>query len=86
MTPHARLSCTLVLSLVLWSPTLLACVAGRTSLESAALRYAVGLAFAHLAVGLLAHLVRSYTPALEPDDAGAPADRRSTLPDDATVA
>ena len=60
MNPASRLFCSLVASLVLWLPTLQACMRGDTDLFSAAVRYLVAFALATLAVNLLASLVHGY--------------------------
>ena len=67
MNPASRLGCSLVASLVLWFPTLQACMRGDTDLASASLRYLVAFALATLAVNVLSQLVTGYaSQAVEP--------------------
>ena len=60
MNPASRLGISLVASLVLWFPTLQACMRGDTDLFSASIRYLVAFGLATLAVNLLAQLVSGY--------------------------
>lgn len=63
--PHAVLSASLVLSLLLWFPTLQACLDGDTTLVIAAIRYVVAFGFVRLALGGIVHLVHQYRAQLD---------------------
>lgn len=58
--PHARLSVTLLLSLLLWTPFGLAALGGDLDVVDAGLRYLVAFLGCRLAVSGIAHLVASY--------------------------
>lgn len=58
--PHARLSASLVLSLVLWAPFGLAALRSELDVTRAGLRYLVAFVGCRLAVGSIAHLMASY--------------------------
>lgn len=58
--PAAVLSASLVLSLLLWLPTLQATINGDASLTTAAIRYLVGFTFVRIAVGGVVHLINHY--------------------------
>ena len=80
MNPVSRLGCSLVASLVLWIPTLQACMRGDTDLFTASIRYLVAFGLSMLAVSVLSQLVTGYAalqtadePAPEP---GSPVGRR----------
>jgi hypothetical protein len=62
----ARLSSALVLSLVLWLPSLSACLRGAIELEVAILRYGLAFVLARVGIGILSALMHSYRP--EEDD------------------
>lgn len=62
--PHATLSISLLVSLVLWLPSLQACLAGELDLLAAALRYAAALVLARVAIGGMTHLWSSYQSAM----------------------
>ena len=68
MNPHARMSISLVLSLVLWYPSLRACLAGDVDILAGSLRWALGFGLAWFAVGAIGALVRAYTPEPSEDD------------------
>ena len=72
MNPASRLGCSLVASLVLWFPTLQACMRGDTDLASASIRYLVAFALATLAVNVLAGLVTGYASQSAEPRAGNP--------------
>lgn len=78
MNPNTVFSASLVTSLVLWYPSMQACLRGDLDLAPAGLRYLAALTASRLALGFLARLVNAYratqdTPA--PGDApGMPAD------------
>lgn len=60
MEPETRLSLALVVSLLVWLPSLGALLRGDTSVERALVWYAVGLVLAWLAIGGVGHLFASY--------------------------
>jgi len=71
MNPNAVFSATLVTSLVLWFPSMQACLRGDLDLTPAALRYLAALTVARIAMNFLARLVNSYGGA-QPADPPAP--------------
>ncbi|HEY9557149.1 MAG TPA: hypothetical protein VIR58_10455 [Acidimicrobiales bacterium] len=58
--PHARLSLTLVLSLLLWSPFGMAVINGQLDVVDAGLRYLVAFLGCRLAVSGITSLIASY--------------------------
>jgi hypothetical protein len=70
MNPNTVFSASLVTSLVLWFPSMQACLRGDLDLASAGLRYVAALVVSRLAMNFLARLVNAYraTP-----DGAAPA-------------
>jgi len=77
MNPNTVFSASLVTSLVLWFPSMLACLRGDLDLAPAGLRYLAALAASRLALGGLARLVAAYRAAhLDPPAAGAEPHRR----------
>jgi hypothetical protein len=58
--PHAHLSAALVLSLALWMPFGLAVMHGDLDVLAAGVRYLVAFVGCRVAVGGIAHLLRSY--------------------------
>lgn len=83
--PHARLSASLVLSLVLWAPFGMAVLRSELDVVQAGLRYLVAFIGCRLAVGGIAHLAASYHALQHPAEelaADGPADdvlaRRAT--------
>ena len=58
--PSAVLAAALVLSLLLWYPTLEACIAGDVALSTAALRYLLVFAFVRVAASVIVYLVHHY--------------------------
>lgn len=58
--PHAHLSAALVVSLVLWMPFGLAVMHGDLAILDAGIRYLVAFVGCRIAVGGIAHLLRSY--------------------------
>jgi hypothetical protein len=66
--PHARLSLSLVLSLVLWAPFGLAALRSELDVVQAGLRYLVAFLGCRLAVGGITHLVASYRHLQDADD------------------
>jgi hypothetical protein len=81
--PHARLSLSLVLSLVLWAPFGMAALRSDLDVVQAGLRYLVAFLGCRLAVGGIAHLVASYRALQDADGPelatadGAPLNRRA---------
>jgi hypothetical protein len=74
MNPNTVFSASLVTSLVLWFPSMQACLRGDLDLAPAGLRYLAALAVSRLAIGGLARLVSAYRaaqhhdpPVAEPD-------------------
>lgn len=60
MNPNAVFSASLVGSLVLWFPSMQACLRGDLDLTPAGLRYLAALTVSRLAMGFLARLVDAY--------------------------
>jgi hypothetical protein len=60
MKPETRFATTLLASLVLWSPTLLAVLHGGVALPDAALWYLLALVVSYLAIGGFNALLLSY--------------------------
>ena len=71
MNPNTVFSASLVTSLVLWLPSMQACLRGDLDLAPAGLRYLAALAVARLAMNGLSRLVAAYRPA-QHHDASAP--------------
>ena len=67
MNPNTVFSASLVTSLVLWFPSMQACLRGDLDLAPAGLRYVAALLVARLAVGGLARLVTAYRAAQHHD-------------------
>lgn len=74
MNPNTVFSASLVTSLVLWFPSMQACLRGDLDLAPAGLRYLAALAVSRLAMGGLARLVAAYRAAQHPDPPSADAD------------
>ena len=66
MNPNTVFSASLVTSLVLWFPSMQACLRGDLDLPPAGLRYLAALAVSRLAMNGLARLVNAYRAAQEP--------------------
>lgn len=60
MTPALRLSLSLVISLLLWMPTLPSALALHDAPETIALRYLLALVVARIGVGLVFRVIRGY--------------------------
>ena len=73
MNPNTVFSASLVTSLVLWFPSMQACLRGDLDLAPAGLRYLAALAVSRLAIGALARLVSAYRAAQHHDPSGADA-------------
>ena len=77
MNPNSVFSASLVTSLVLWFPSMQACLRGDLDLTAAGLRYIAALVVSRLAMNGLAGLVNAYRaaqePAVPPSDAPSPA-------------
>ena len=76
MNPNTVFSVSLVTSLVLWFPSMQACLRGDLDLAPAGLRYVAALVASRLAMGFLARLVSAYRAAQDhappgPDAASA---------------
>ena len=71
MNPNTMFSASLVASLVLWFPSMQACLRGDLDLTPAGLRYLAALAVSRLAMGFLARLVNAYRAAQHHDPAAA---------------
>jgi hypothetical protein len=66
MNPNTVFSAGLVTSLVLWFPSMQACLRGDLDLAPAGLRYLAALAVSRLAMNGLARLVTAYRAAQDP--------------------
>jgi len=66
MNPNTVFSASLVTSLVLWFPSMQACLRGDLDLVPAALRYLAALVVSRLALNGLARLVNAYRATQEP--------------------
>jgi hypothetical protein len=73
MNPNTVFSASLVTSLVLWFPSMQACLRGDLDLAPAGLRYLAALAVSRLAIGFLARLVSAYRAAQHHESAAASA-------------
>lgn len=73
MNPNAAFSASLVVSLVLWYPSMQACLRGDLDLTPAALRYLLALTISRLAMNLLARLITAYRIAQLPESPAADA-------------
>jgi hypothetical protein len=60
MNAAAQLCAALVTALVLWLPSLTACLRGDIGLPNAALRYLAAYVVARIGIGILARLYESY--------------------------
>jgi hypothetical protein len=58
--PETRFATTLIASLLLWAPTLLALLQGNSDLPSAAIRYLLALVVAWIAIGAFNALLLAY--------------------------
>src|SRR4051794_20018585 len=67
MNPNTVFSASLITSLVLWFPSMQACLRGDLDLAPAGLRYLAALVVARLAMNFLARLVNAYRAAQEPE-------------------
>ncbi|HEY4410240.1 MAG TPA: hypothetical protein VGO87_10175 [Acidimicrobiia bacterium] len=67
MNPNTVFSASLVTSLVLWFPSMQACLRGDLDLVPAALRYLAALVVSRLAMNGIARLVNAYRAAQGPD-------------------
>jgi len=73
MNPNTVFSASLVTSLVLWFPSMQACLRGDLDLAPAGLRYLAALVVSRLALGGLARLINAYhAAAADAPPAGAP--------------
>jgi hypothetical protein len=74
MNPNTAFSASLVTSLVLWYPSMQACLRGDLDLTPAALRYLAALMLSRLAMNFLARLLNSYRLQQQPTvpDSGTP--------------
>jgi hypothetical protein len=77
MNSNTVFSATLVSSLVLWFPSMQACLRGDLDLVPAALRYLTALLISRLALNGIARLVNAYRATQEP---ASPADQASAAP------
>lgn len=68
MNPDTVFSASLVTSLVLWFPSMLACLRGDLDLAPAGLRYVAALTVSRLAMAFLARLVSAYRAAQHHED------------------
>ena len=67
MNPNTVFSASLVASLVLWFPSMQACLRGDLDLVPAALRYLAALIISRLAMNGIARLVNAYRATQEPE-------------------
>ena len=72
MNPNTVFSASLVSSLVLWYPSMQACLRGDLDLAPAGLRYLAALTVARLAMSGLSRLVAAYRAAQHHDSAAGP--------------
>lgn len=79
MNPNTVFSTSLVTSLVLWFPSMQACLRGDLDLAPAGLRYLAALTASRLAMGFLARLVTAYRVA-QHHDSPAPDASSSEVP------
>ena len=84
MNPNTVFSASLVASLVLWFPSMQACLRGDLDLVPAALRYLAALIISRLAMNGIARLVNAYRATQEPEVRVDPAATKATI--DATPA
>ena len=85
MNPNAVFSATLVTSLLLWYPSMQACLRGDLDLTPAALRYLAALTVARIGMNFLARLVNAYrVPELA--DPPPPESRETPAPTSASPA
>lgn len=80
MNPNTVFSATLVTSLILWSPSMQACLRGDLDLAPAGLRYLAALVVSRLAMNGLARLVNAYRAAQDPPAAAAEAPPAGSTP------
>ena len=87
MNPNTAFSASLVTSLVLWFPSMQACLRGDLDLTPAALRYLAALTVSRLAMNFLARLLNAYRASQQPlpsaadaMPAGGPPSRPSAAP------
>jgi hypothetical protein len=66
MNPNTAFSASLLLSLVLWLPSVLASLRGDLDMTAAGLRYLAALALSRFAIGGLARLLSAYRAAAAP--------------------
>jgi hypothetical protein len=66
MNPNAVFSASLITSLVLWFPSMQACLRGDLDLAPAGLRYVAALTVSRLAWSFLCRLITSYRATHEP--------------------
>jgi hypothetical protein len=66
MNPHTVFSASMITSLVLWFPSMQACLRGDLDLAAAGLRYLAALTVSRLALGFLARLLDAYRAAQQP--------------------
>ena len=67
MNPNTAFSVSLVTSLVLWFPSMQACLRGDLDLTPAALRYLAALTVSRLAMNFLAGLLDAYRGSHQPE-------------------
>jgi hypothetical protein len=72
MNPNTVFSAGLVTSLVLWFPSMQACLRGDLDLGTAGLRYLAALVVSRLAMNGLARLINAYRATQAPADGAAP--------------
>ena len=80
MNADTVFSVSLVTSLVLWFPSMQACLRGDLDLAPAGLRYLAALAVSRLAMGGLARLVAAYRAAQRQDSGGTEAVQPDSAP------
>lgn len=74
--PEVLFAITLVASVVIWIPSLLAVMGGQLTLTTSILRYVIGLVFCWVAIHAVSLLLRSYAKANTPSE--PPAESRPT--------
>ena len=81
MNPNTAFSASLLVSLVLWLPSMLGALRGELDMPTAGLRYLVALTLSRIAVGGLARLLSAYRSAAAAVPATVPATESASPPE-----